>query len=228
MAVVIIFPLQVKFNVLGLMAQQLEAVFASSGGMTFTSPVKAAVQPALELLVKLAQSNPWLLILIAVILLIVSLRFLVKVLRRSVASRLQVFFDKVVFRHALTSGLLGFCFTIVVQSSSVATSLIVPLAASQLMTLVQVFPYTLGANVGTTVTAILASLATGSPVALTVAFAHLCFNLVGIVIIWPIKFIPIKAAKFMARLSLRSRLIPVAVLVLIFYVLPLSIFLLAR
>jgi sodium-dependent phosphate cotransporter len=228
LAVLIVFPFQVKFNVLGIMAQSLSGVFQSAGGAVFTSPVKAAVEPALDFLVGLARSNPWPLLAIAVFLLVASLHFLVKTLRRVVATRLQVFFDKIVFRHAFTSGLLGLCFTILVQSSSVATSLIVPLAAAGLMTLEQVFPYTLGANVGTTVTAILASLATGSPLAITVAFAHLCFNAVGILIIWPIKFVPLKAARFMALLGLKSRLIPVAVLLGVFYGLPLTIFFIAR
>ncbi|MCJ7801378.1 MAG: hypothetical protein MUP82_03360, partial [Candidatus Marinimicrobia bacterium] len=61
------------------------------------------------------------------------------------------------------------------------------------------FPYTLGANIGTTVTAILAAMTTQNPIAVTVAFSHLCFNIFGIVLLYPVKFIPIRLAEFVGE-----------------------------
>ncbi len=72
---------------------------------------------------------------------------------------------------------------------------IVPLAGTGVLSLRQIFPYTLGANVGTTITAILASFSTGSPAAVTVAFAHLSFNILGIAIYYPLKALPIWLAR---------------------------------
>ncbi|MDW7682339.1 MAG: hypothetical protein SCK70_17375, partial [bacterium] len=80
--------------------------------------------------------------------------------------------------------------------------------------------YTLGANIGTTVTAILASLATGNIGAITVAFAHLCFNLFGTVIIFPFRFIPIGLAKGLAKLSLKSKIYPILYIVIFFFLFP--------
>ena len=40
-----------------------------------------------------------------------------------------------------------------VQSSSITTSLVVPLAGAGVLTLRQIFSFTLGANIGTTITA---------------------------------------------------------------------------
>ena len=76
--------------------------------------------------------------------------------------------------------------------------MIVPLAGAGFLSLVQVFPYVLGANIGTTVTAILAALVTGEEVAVTVAFAHLLFNVCGMILIWPFKRIPIALSAILA------------------------------
>jgi sodium-dependent phosphate cotransporter len=120
--------------------------------------------------------------------------------------------------------LLGIVMTAVVQSSSITTSVIIPLAGAGLVTVRQLFPYTLGANIGTTVTAILAALATQNPVAVTVAFAHLCFNIFGILIFYPLKFIPIRLALFVgekATVSNRSMILFVVVYLLL-YLVPLA------
>ena len=47
--------------------------------------------------------------------------------------------------------------TAVVQSSSITTSLVVPLVGAGMLTIEQIYPYTLGANIGTTVTALIGS-----------------------------------------------------------------------
>ena len=107
-----------------------------------------------------------------------------------------------------------------VQSSSITTSLVVPLAGAGILTLGQIFPFALGANVGTTITAILASLVTGNEAAVTVAFAHLLFNVSGIVLIWPIKKVPIWMAETLARASLKSRLIPLLYILTVFFLIP--------
>jgi sodium-dependent phosphate cotransporter len=92
-----------------------------------------------------------------------------------------------------------------VQSSSATTSLLVPLAGTGVLSLRQIFPYTLGANIGTTITAILASLSTGSPAAVTVALAHLSFNILGIAIFYPLRALPIWLAKHAGRIASRSK-----------------------
>jgi sodium-dependent phosphate cotransporter len=115
--------------------------------------------------------------------------------------------------------------TAIVQSSSVTTSLIIPLAGAGVISIRQIFPYTMGANIGTTITAILAALATQNHVAVTVAFAHLCFNIFGIIIFYPLKFIPIRLAEYVgekATVSKRNLIIFVCVYLLL-YIIPLLI-----
>jgi sodium-dependent phosphate cotransporter len=228
MSVIIIFPFQIKYNVLGRMANAFSGVIIGIEGVKFRSPLKQIVDPTAHLIAEVVQSNPWILIVLALLLLFVSLNFLVRTLKSVFVGRLQSFFDNVVFKNPATSMALGLVFTCLVQSSSITTSLIVPLAGAGLLNLNQVFPYTLGANIGTTLTAILAALATGQSSAVVVALSHLLFNVTGIVIIWPIKAVPLKAARFMANLGMKNRALPVVFVILFFYAIPLAIVFLAR
>ena len=119
----------------------------------------------------------------------------------------------------------------IVSKSSITTSVIVPLIGAGIITLEQVFPFTLGANVGTTVTAMLAALATGNIAAVTVAFAHLFFNLIGITLVYPlppIRKIPLRLARALAELTSQSRLYAIAYVALVFYILPLLLIFLWR
>ena len=114
-----------------------------------------------------------------------------------------------------------------VQSSSITTSLVVPLAGAGVLSLRQIFPFTLGANIGTTVTALMASL-TGTVSALIAAISHLLFNIIGIVVIYGIPFlreIPIYCAETIAEKAVKNKLVPVFYLVGIFVVVPLLIIL---
>ena len=118
-----------------------------------------------------------------------------QVMRGAVLDRLEGLSSRVLFRNDAASFSLGVVVTAAVQSSSATTSLVVPLAGTGVLSLRQIYPYTLGANLGTTVTAILASLATANPAAVTVALAHLTFNLMGIAIFYPLRAIPIWMAE---------------------------------
>ena len=136
--------------------------------------------------------------------------------------------DKTLFKNSFTALLLGLALTVMVQSSSITTSLIVPMAGAGVLTLVQIFPYTLGANIGTTFTAMLASLATGNISAVTVAFAHLIFNILGIVFVYPIKRAPIFLATKIADVAVGNKLIPFAYIVIMFFIIPLAVVVLFR
>ena len=77
---------------------------------------------------------------------------------------------------------VGTAITILVQSSSITTSVLTPLAASDIISLEQMLPLTLGANIGTTWTSILASLVSAKVEAVQIAICHLTFNVLGIII----------------------------------------------
>jgi sodium-dependent phosphate cotransporter len=100
---------------------------------------------------------------------------------------------------------------------------LIPLVAAGVVTLEQAFPFTIGANIGTTVTALIAALSTGSVPAATVAFAHLVFNLTGTAIVFvppPVRRVPLALARALGRLAVRNRLFAVAYVVVLFYLVP--------
>ena len=122
--------------------------------------------------------------------------------------------------------LIGFLLTVAVQSSSVSTSAITPLVGLGIVTLEKAFPFTLGANIGTTCTALLASLVTGSSAALQIAVVHTLFNVVGAAVIYPIpllRHLPLRGARAMGDLARRHRWVPPLYAVSAFVVLPLSV-----
>jgi sodium-dependent phosphate cotransporter len=118
---------------------------------------------------------------------------------------------------------MGAVITIAVQSSSITTSLLVPLVGAGIVPLETAFSATLGANIGTTVTALLASM-TGTPQAVTVALVHLLFNISGIVIIYPLKqvrYSPLRVAKALAAKTMERRIYALFYMVGVFFILPL-------
>jgi sodium-dependent phosphate cotransporter len=204
LAAVTILPLEILFHPVERSAVFLQGLFAGAGGMSLASPLKLIVSPLADVVTGLLpRTLP--LVILALVLLFVALRGMMKFMQGVVLQRLEGLFDRVLFRNDLASFGLGVVTTASVQSSSATTSLVVPLAGTGVLSLRQVFPYTLGANVGTTVTAILASFATGSPAAVTVALAHLTFNMFAIAIYYPLKALPIGLARKWGKLAARSK-----------------------
>ncbi len=219
-AVLVIFPLQLATNFLGGASSFLAHSLKESGGLELINPLKLIVSPSVKLITQLTGESGMSMLIIAIVLLFVALRFIVVNLRALVIGKIEQFFDKTLFKNSFTALLLGLALTVMVQSSSITTSLVVPLAGAGILTLRQIFPFAMGANVGTTITAILASFVTGSEVAVAVAFAHLIFNVSGIVLIWPIKRVPIYMAEALATAALKSKFIPVAYILIVFFVIP--------
>ncbi len=154
------------------------------------------------------------------ILLLASLVGMVRNLRGLMLGRLESLFQRFVFRNQAVGFVVGTVITVLVQSSSVTTSLIIPLAGAGLLGLRQVFPYTLGANVGTTCTGIIAAAAYGTHPALAVAFAHLLFNLLGIMVFWPLQRVPLGLAMIYARTAARRKTAAAVYISAIFFVIP--------
>ncbi|MBN1211910.1 MAG: Na/Pi symporter, partial [candidate division Zixibacteria bacterium] len=219
-SVIVLFPLQVYFNIIGRSAHAVESLFAGFGGIKFSSPLGAITKPVANEIISFTGGIAWLSVLIALLLLFIALRYIVKVLKSLVLSRVEVFFQRYIFRTPALGFLLGIGLTVIVQSSSITTSLIVPLCGAGVLHMEQIFPYLLGANVGTTITAFLASFVTGSHEAVSVAFAHLIFNVYGIIIFWPLKKIPIFIAKKFSVMIQKSKLIPIIYILVAFFLIP--------
>lgn len=228
LSVIVLFPLQYYANYLGRAATYMGERFQNIGGLEVLNPVKSLTKPPVELLKGWFAAHPWILLALSIILLLFSLVRMVKSLKLLVVKKAESWFDRYLFKTAWRAFLVGLLLTALVQSSSITTSLAVPMAGAGLLTLVQIFPYTLGANVGTTVTAILAALVTGSLAAIIVAFSHLLFNLSGIVIWWPLKFIPISMAEGFSKIAIRKKIFAVLYIIAFFFVVPILFILILR
>ena len=99
----------------------------------------------------------------------------------------------------------------------------IPLVAAGILTVETIFPITMGANIGTTVTAILASFATGNIAAITIAFVHFLFNAIGVCVIYPMKplrKIPIFLAAHLGNLAFRKRRYVIIYVLTMFFLMP--------
>ena len=231
--VAVLLPLEITTGYLRRTAVALASTFGGVSGVTYENPLKNALKAGLEPLKSLAgtlfeaeQAQGVLLVLISGLFIFGALLLLVRVMRAATQSSIEVFITRFLGRSALVSILLGAVLTVMVQSSSITTSLLVPLAGAGLLTLEQAFPVTIGANVGTTVTALLATLAVSGANAhagVEIALVHLLFNLSGIALIYPVPFIrrlPLVAARSLARAAVESRKWALLYVLALFYGLP--------
>jgi len=125
--------------------------------------------------------------------------------------------------------LVGAVITILVRSSSVFTSTLTPLCGSGLVSLETAYPLTLGSNIGTTTTSILASFAAEGKYlkpSIQIALVHLFFNVIGILIFYPIPFMrwPIGLARQLGDLTADYRWFAALYLALSFFILPVFVF----
>jgi len=213
--VAILFPLELATGYLEKSATLMSAAFKGAGGIKFVSPIKLATTPAVHLIQKImfwvsgsALASYVLMMIFSFLLLFFSLYFIVKIMKSLIINRAEIIMDNVISRSQLLGLFAGLAFTIIVQSSSITTSLLIPIVAAGILTVESAFPITIGANIGTTTTAILASFASGNISAIIIAFAHFLFNLTGTLFIYPIKFfrmIPINLAKAFGDLAAEKR-----------------------
>lgn len=121
--------------------------------------------------------------------------------------------------------LFGAGMTMIIQSSSVFTSSLTPLVGIGVLTVERMYPLTLGSNIGTCVTGILAAFATDSSKiknSLQIALCHLLFNISGMVIFYPLPFFrpPIAAAKFLGMETAKYRWFSIVYLIFAFFLFP--------
>ena len=234
MAVVVLLPLEMATGLLRKTAAALAAGLADGGGgLQLDNPLKAALKAAwaplqslLQTLTSSEAAQGGVLILVSSALIFIALLRIVKVLRAAMLAEAEASIERVLGRSALVAIGVGALVTAMVQSSSITTSLLVPLAGAGLITLEQAFPVTLGANLGTTITARLASLAVAGPnpeAGVVIALTHLMFNLIGTVLIYPLQAVrrlPLHAARKLGDIAVRSKAAAVGYVALLFYAIP--------
>ncbi len=233
LTVLILLPLEMATGYLRRAAEVLSSVLQGAGGFDYESPfaevLSAAVAPVEFIVARvfgMTQFQGVAIILVSAAIIFTALFLLVKVMRSLVRTRVEGLVTNALGSSAVLAILVGVAVTVMVQSSSITTSLLVPLGAAGLLRLEQALPITIGANIGTTVTALLAALA-GSGVnagfGLQIALVHFMFNLTGLVVIYPLKVtrnIPLRGARYLTTLALRSRRLTLLWVAILFYGVP--------
>jgi solute carrier family 34 (sodium-dependent phosphate cotransporter) len=230
-AVTILLPLELLTGVLSGIAEEITEVVrgrefdASAPGR---SPIRIAVKLPIgwvEDMLTPGGITAFILLGLGLLLIFIALTMITRNMRRLVAGGVERAMNRIIGRGGGLIGILvGIGVTVAVQSSSITTSILVPLVAAGVLTLPSAYPITVGANIGTTITALIASLAVMRPEGLTIALVHLLFNVSALVIIFPImkvRMIPVRLAEALAEQAIRRRSLVLVYVVTLFLVLPL-------
>ena len=241
LTVMVLLPLELLTGYLRSTAVMLGSAFEGLGGFEYESPIKDVLSAVMAPVAQLAawlfrgqQGQAVFLILVSGLMIFTALLLLVKVMRSAVQTRVEAFISRALGSNAVVSIAIGAAITIMVQSSSITTSLLVPLAGAGLLSLERALPVTIGANIGTTVTAFMAALAASGPhatVGVEIAIVHLLFNLSGTVLVYPVRAVrqlPLVSARALAEAAVNSRKVALIYVVALFYGLPVTLIVLSR
>lgn len=223
LTVIILLPLEIYFGFLTESAVFLTKTFFDQNqnydvqytyNILFTRPFTNWVVEFIN--------SPIISLVLAVVLVFVSIKFLSVTVFRTFVSKNYNNLGKYIFKQPYIAFVYGMFFTAAVQSSTVTTSLIVPAVANRKVSLVKVFPFIIGANIGTTITAAIAAIYK-TEAAISIAIVHFLFNLFGALFFMPysgIRNIPVKIATFLGKESVKSRIVGFAYILLTFFLIP--------
>ncbi len=220
---VILFPLEYYFGFLSNTAELLTSAFFTSAAIVegdyvynvlFTRPATIWVYDFIgQALITLT---------IGIILVFLTIKILSDTVLKTFLSPNFKNISEHVFGAPWRTFMYGTVFTAAVQSSTVTTSLVVPAVATRKISLEKVFPFIIGANVGTTITAVVAAIYK-TEAAISIAIVHILFNLMGTLIFLPfpaLRNLPLRLAVYFGQKSTKRRFLSLAYILLTFFVIP--------
>lgn len=232
-AVLILFPIELLFHPLETISHQLAQSMAGdlSLNTTLFNPIPPLIYPVVGLIQSTTNLLPGIFagltqIFLGISLIIMVITLLGKILARLMVGRARTILQTMLGRGPLSGIAAGTLITMMVQSSSTTTSLMIPFAGTGVIGMKQIYPFTLGANIGTCVTALLAATAFSgaeSQPALEIALVHLLFNVVGVTLIYGLPFlrnIPVDLAVWISHLASQRRGLAFAYVIGVFFVTP--------
>ncbi|GGC61478.1 Na/Pi symporter [Hoyosella rhizosphaerae] len=240
-AVAIFLPLELAFGLLARASGWLSEQTSGTDGGLFAAVfgsigvfVKAVTTPGSAAVIWAASPlpDPWrgiALIAIGIALILFVISLIGKLLKVLMVGKAADVLHSAIGRGPLTGIGSGAVVTVMVQSSSTTTSLAVPLAGSGQFSLRQIYPFTVGANIGTTITALIAAFGfTGieASLALQAAYVHLLFNLFATAVIFGIPFLrvlPLRGATWLAQIGTENKLYAAAWVLGVFVLIPLAL-----
>lgn len=229
LTVIILFPLEYYYGFLSSLSTSISKVLVSpASGVDLVSDHHFGwgFSGIINWLVSVVPSG-FALVIFAFILLFGSILLFRKLISNLLLVQSPEKLGSFFFGSPLKSFTWGLTTTAAIRSSTITTSLVVPLVAKQVIKLKAAAPYILGANIGTTITAFIAAiLYANSSSAVTIAIAHFLFNFIGVLIFLPIPIlrkIPLDLASFLGKLTLKYRLVGFVYLLSAFFFIPFSL-----
>lgn len=227
--VVILFPLEYYYGFLSGISQWIALYFfhpdASAPVTGSFSPKWNMFGPVVEWLAKIIPG--FLLAALSFTLLFVSILVFRKLISGLLLASSPERFSRFFFKNAWKSFFWGTITTAAIRSSTITTSVVVPIVAQRIVPLRKAAPFILGANIGTTITAFIAAFfnvnTTG---AISIAIAHFLFNFIGVLVFYPIPIlrrIPLELANRLGKLTLKYRLAVFVYILMIFFCIPFSL-----
>ncbi len=237
LCVAVMLPLEITTGFLQKSAVAMTGWFVSdSSASSFKSPVKAAVKQAFKLIQDGLEGAGLegiplsaVMLIIGVGLTFVCLILITKNMKILISGRMEQALNSALGKSGVAGIIVGAAFTFAVQSSSITTSLLVPMCAAGVLSLRNAFPIMLGANIGTTLTGVLASQASETSAGLTIALVHVTFNLLGVIVFFSVpafRKIPIALAERLAGKAQKSPVWLIAYVGTVFICMPLAGYLL--
>lgn len=233
MAVIVFLPLEMFTGFLEKTSLAIASMFVGGSsmsikGINFIKPITKPIIGALKSM--LGGFSPEvqgvLLALFGIGLIFCAITMMGKLLKKLMVGRAKNMLHTAIGRGPFAGITSGMLITILVQSSSTTTSLMIPLVGSGIFKMRQVYPFTLGSNIGTCITALLAATAViggNSLFALQIAFVHLLFNISGVLIIYGIPFlreIPPRCAEWLADYAGRKKRYAACYVLGVFFLFP--------
>ncbi len=233
MAVVIFLPIEIIFHPLSKVGGFFAELFVGGENMSVKGLnfIKPATKPVIELFTNISNALSesiayYLLIVFGIGIIFLAITVIGKLLKKLMVGRAKVIMHNAIGKGPVTGIFSGAVITVLVQSSSTTTSLMVPLAGTGVFRLKQIYPFTLGANIGTTITALLAATAISGETAvfaLQIALVHLIYNTSAVLLIYGIKnlrVLPIRGALWLARTASENKMIALFYIVGVFFIIP--------
>ncbi|MCG3721655.1 Na/Pi cotransporter family protein [Vibrio cincinnatiensis] len=236
LAVLIFLPLEMMFGILEKISYWLVSPLMSTGnmsmkGLDFIGPVTKPIISTLQSQL-FSLGNIWggvAMIVIGILIIFFAILAMGKLMKKLMVGPAKEILQKAIGRGPLHGIASGSIVTVLVQSSTTTTTLIVPLVGSGVLKVRDVYPFTLGANIGTCITALLAATAVSGEFAvfaLQIALVHLVFNLMATLLIFGVPFLrelPLKGADWISDCAIKNKAAVAAYLLAVFVVLPGSI-----
>lgn len=236
LSVLIFLPLEMAFGILEFLSAQLVALIHTGEaiGVSGVNPIKAMTQPITVLVTQAFSFLPSIYpgvakIILGIGLIMFSITYMGKIMKSLMVGKAKALLHTSIGKGPLSGITSGAVMTVLVQSSSTTTSLMVPLVGSGILKAKDIYPFTLGANIGTCITALIAALGVvgvNSGFALQIALVHLIYNVLGVTLIYGLPLlrnIPLNLSYQLSVIAAERKMYGAAYIGGLFFIMPLGI-----